>query len=344
MNISLFDYSLPEKLVAQYPASQRDKSRLMIINRETEDIVHRSFSDVVDYLSKDDLLVINNTKVIPARLIGIKKSTGARIEILLVRDLGNNIWNVLARPSKRLKIGTIINCDKNLSAEVIEKDEDGVVRIKFSFTGDFMEIISKIGKVPLPPYIKRTSIKSYDAERYQTVYAKEAGSVAAPTAGLHFTKKLLDKIKEKGIQIAEVTLHVSIGTFKPVTETEIEKHRMQSEYYEITKETFSTVKKAIQKQKRIIAVGTTAMRVLESVDFGANDPKKDISAWTDIFIYPGYKFKVVNAIITNFHLPKSTLLILIHTFAGRKLITKAYNEAIKKEYRFYSYGDVMFVT
>ena len=290
------------------------------------------------------MLVVNNTKVIPARLIGIKEATGARIEILLIRDLGNNIWNVLAKPSKKLKIGTIINYSKNLSAEVIEKNEDGIVRLKFSFTGNFMEIISKIGQVPLPPYIKRSSVKSYDTERYQTIYAKEAGSIAAPTAGLHFTKSLLKKIKEKGIQIAEVTLHVSIGTFKPVTETEIEKHRMQSEYYEITKETFLTVKKAIQKQKRIIAVGTTAMRVLESVDFNTDSPKKNLSAWTDLFIYPGYKFKVVNAIITNFHLPKSTLLILIHAFAGRKLITKTYKEAIKKKYRFYSYGDVTFVT
>jgi len=344
MHISLFDYSLPKKLVAQYPASQRDKSRLMIINRETGDITHRSFSDIVDYLSKDDLLVINNTKVIPARLEGIKEATGAHIEILLVKDLGNNIWNVLARPAKRLKVGTIINCGENLSAEVVEKSEDGIVRLKFGFTGNFMEIISKIGQVPLPPYIKRSSIKSCDTRRYQTVYAKEAGSIAAPTAGLHFTKSLLKKIKKKGIQIAEVTLHVSLGTFKPVTETEIEKHRMQSEYYEITKETFLTVKKAIHEQKRIIAVGTTAMRVLESVDFNADNPKKNLSAWTDLFIYPGYKFKVVEAIITNFHLPRSTLLILVYAFAGRKLITKTYKEAIKKEYRFYSYGDAMFIT
>jgi len=344
MHISLFDYSLPDKLIAQYPASQRDKSSLMIINKETGDITHGSFSNIVDYLSKDDLLVINNTKVIPARLIGIKEATGARIEILLVRDLGNNIWNALARPSKRLKTGTIINCDDKLSAEIMRKNEDGIVTLKFNFSGNFMEIISKIGQVPLPPYIKRSSIKSYDTERYQTVYAKEAGSIAAPTAGLHFTKKLLDEIKEKGIQIAEVTLHVSLGTFKPVTETEIEKHRMQSEYYEITKETFPTIKMAIHEQKRIIAVGTTAMRVLESVDFNADNPKKNLSAWTDIFIYPGYKFKVVDAIITNFHLPKSTLLILVYAFAGRKLITNAYQKAIKKEYRFYSYGDVMFIT
>ena len=246
--------------------------------------------------------------------------------------------------SKRLKKGTIIKCSENLSAEVIEKNRDGVVRLEFSFTGNFMEIISKIGRVPLPPYIRRASIKSYDTRRYQTVYAKEAGSIAAPTAGLHFTKSLLKKIKEKGIQIAEVTLHVSIGTFKPVTETEIEKHRMQSEYYEITKETFSTIRMAIHEQKRIIAVGTTSVRVLESVNFNSDNPKKNLSAWTDLFIYPGYKFKVVNAIITNFHLPKSTLLILIHAFAGKKLITKAYKEAIRKEYRFYSYGDVMFVT
>ena len=343
MHISLFGYSLPEKLVAQYPVSQRDKSRLMIINRETCDISHRSFHNIVDYLSKGDLLVINNTKVIPARLIGIKEATGAHIEILLVRDLGSNIWDVLAKPSKRLKKGTIINCSKNLSAEVIEKNNDGLVMLKFNFTGNFMEIISKIGQVPLPPYIRRASIKSYDTRRYQTVYAKEAGSIAAPTAGLHFTKKLLEKIKEKGIQIAEVTLHVSIGTFKPVTEIEIEKHRMQSEYYEITKETFFTIKMAIHEQKRIIAVGTTSVRVLESVNFNSDNPKKNLSAWTDLFIYPGYKFKVVNAIITNFHLPKSTLLILIHAFAGRKLITRTYKEAIRKEYRFYSYGDVMFV-
>ena len=344
MHISLFDYSLPDKLIAQYPASQRDKSSLMIINKETGDITHGSFSNIVDHLSKDDLLVINNTKVIPARLIGIKEATGARIEILLVRDLGNNIWNVLARPSKRLKTGTIINCDDKLSAEVIEKNNDGVVRLKFSFIGNFMEILSKIGQVPLPPYIKRTSAKLYDTERYQTVYAREAGSIAAPTAGLHFTESLLEKIKKKGIQIAEVTLHVSIGTFKPVTETEIEKHRMQSEYYEITKETFPTIKMAIHEQKRIIAVGTTAMRVLESVDFNAENSNGNLSAQTDLFIYPGYKFKVVNAIITNFHLPKSTLLILIHAFTGEKLITAAYEEAIKKKYRFYSYGDVMFIT
>ncbi len=343
MHISLFDYSLPKKLIAQYPVSKRDESRLMIINRETGNISNGSFHNIIDYLSEGDLLVINNTKVIPARLRGIKETTGANIEILLVRDLGNKIWSVIARPSKRLKPGIIINFSKNLSAEVVEKKEGGVIILKFSFIGNFMEILSKIGQVPLPPYIKRPSIKSYDTERYQTVYAKEAGSIAAPTAGLHFTKSLLRKINEKGIKIIGVTLHVSIGTFKPVTETEIEKHRMHSEYYEITKGAFSTVKKAIQEQKRIIAVGTTAMRVLESVDFNADNPKKDLSAWTDLFIYPGYKFKVVNAIITNFHLPKSTLLILIHAFTGEKLITTAYEEAIKKEYRFYSYGDVMFI-
>jgi len=343
MHISLFDYSLPKKLVAQYPVSKRDESRLMIINRETGNISHRSFHNIIDYLSEGDLLIINNTKVIPARLRGIKEATGANIEILLVRDLGNNIWSVIAKPSKRLKTGIIINFSENLSAKVIEKKEDGVIMLKFSFTGNFMEILSRIGQVPLPPYIKRPSIKSYDTERYQTVYAKEAGSIAAPTAGLHFTKSLLRKINEKGIKIVDVTLHVSVGTFKPVTETEIEKHQMQSEYYEVTKGAFSTVKKAIQEQKRIIAVGTTAMRVLESVDFNAENSNGNLSAQTDLFIYPGYKFKVVNAIITNFHLPKSTLLILIHTFAGRKLITRAYEEAIEREYRFYSYGDVMFV-
>ena len=316
----------------------------MIIDKETGNISHRSFHNIIDYLSKDDLLVINNTKVIPARLKGIKESTGAHIEILLVKDLGNNVWNVLAKPSKRLKIGTIINFSENLSAEVMEKKEDGIVMLKFNFSGNFMEIISKIGQVPLPPYIKRQSIKSYDTERYQTVYANEAGSIAAPTAGLHFTKSLLRKINEKGIEIVEVTLHVSIGTFKPVTETEVKKHKMQSEYYEITKEAFRAVKKAVQEQKRIIAVGTTAMRVLESVDFNSDNSNGSLSAWTDLFVCPGYKFKVMNAIITNFHLPKSTLLILIHAFAGRKLITTAYKEAIKKEYRFYSYGDAMFIT
>ncbi len=335
-----YDYFLPEELIAQTPLNDRSSSRLMVLNREKKTIEHKHFYDIVDRLSENDVLVINDTKVIPARLIGHKEETGAVIEVLLLKDLGNNIWQTLAKPQKRVKIGTIISFGEGLlKAKCIELLDMGICKFELIYDGILVEILDKLGEMPLPPYIHE---KLQDKNRYQTVYAKNPGSAAAPTAGLHFTPEILEKIKNKGIQIIPVTLHVGLGTFRPVTEEDASKHEMHSEYYEISEESARLLNEAKANGKRIISVGTTSTRTLESAihDDGLFYPE---CKNTNIFIYPGYKFKAIDALITNFHLPKSTLIMLVSALAGREFILKAYEEAVKERYRFFSFGDAMFI-
>ena len=335
-----FDFELPEELIAQEPILKRDSSRLMVVDKKTGSISHHVFTDIVDLLNKGDVLVLNDTKVIPARLFGIKENTSAHIEVLLLNNIENNIWSCLVKPAKRVKEGTIISFgDGLLKAKCLEVDDEGIRKIEFKYDGIFMEILDKLGTMPLPPYIK-TKLK--DKDRYQTVYAKNIGSAAAPTAGLHFTKELLEKIKNKGIIICYVTLHVGLGTFRPVKVEDVSKHKMHSEYYEMNEETANILNKAKEEGRRIISVGTTSVRVLETVMNKYNYFCK-CSGWTDIFIYPGYKFKAIDNLITNFHLPKSTLIMLVSALASREIILNAYKEAVKENYRFFSFGDSMFI-
>lgn len=335
-----FDFELPEELIAQEPILKRDSSRLMVVDKKTGSISHHVFTDIVDLLNKGDVLVLNDTKVIPARLFGIKENTNAHIEVLLLNNIENNIWSCLVKPAKRVKEGTIISFgDGLLKAKCLEVDDEGIRKIEFKYDGIFMEILDKLGTMPLPPYIK-TKLK--DKDRYQTVYAKNIGSAAAPTAGLHFTNELLGKIKNKGIIICYVTLHVGLGTFRPVKVEDVSKHKMHSEYYEMNEETANILNKAKEEGRRIISVGTTSVRVLETVMNKYNYFCK-CSGWTDIFIYPGYKFKAIDNLITNFHLPKSTLIMLVSALASREIILNAYNEAVKEKYRFFSFGDSMFI-
>ena len=335
-----FDFELPEELIAQEPILKRDSSRLMVVDKKTGSISHHVFTDIVDLLNKGDVLVLNDTKVIPARLFGIKENTSAHIEVLLLNNIENNIWSCLVKPAKRVKEGTIISFgDGLLKAKCLEVDDEGIRKIEFKYDGIFMEILDKLGTMPLPPYIK-TKLK--DKDRYQTVYAKNIGSAAAPTAGLHFTKELLEKIKNKGIIICYVTLHVGLGTFRPVKVEDVSKHKMHSEYYEMNEETANILNKAKEEGRRIISVGTTSVRVLETVMNKYNYFCK-CSGWTDIFIYPGYKFKAIDNLITNFHLPKSTLIMLVSALASREIILNAYKEAVKEKYRFFSFGDSMFI-
>lgn len=339
MKTTDFAYFLPENLIAQTPLKNRDHSRLLILNKETGIIKHKSFTNIIDYLDKGDVLVINNTKVLPARLIGTKEETGAVIEVLMLKELGNDSWECLCKPARRIKVGTNVNFGNLLKAKCIEEKGEGIRKFEFIYDGIFLEILDKLGEMPLPPYIHE---KLKDKNRYQTVYAKKVGSAAAPTAGLHFTKDLLTKIKEKGIIIEEITLHVGLGTFRPVKEENIKNHKMHSEYYEMSKKTAEVLNKAKKEKRRIISVGTTTTRTLETI-INLYNEFKESSGWTDIFIYPGYKFKAVDALITNFHLPKSTLIMLVSAFAGKDNIMKAYNEAVKEEYRFFSFGDAMFI-
>ena len=335
-----FDFELPEELIAQEPILKRDSSRLMVVDKKTGNISHHVFTDIVDLLNKGDVLVLNDTKVIPARLFGIKENTSAHIEVLLLNNIENNIWFCLVKPAKRVKEGTIISFgDGLLKAKCLEVDDEGIRKIEFKYDGIFMEILDKLGTMPLPPYIK-TKLK--DKDRYQTVYAKNIGSAAAPTAGLHFTNELLEKIKNKGIIICYVTLHVGLGTFRPVKVEDVSKHKMHSEYYEMNEETANILNKAKEEGRRIISVGTTSVRVLETVMNKYNYFCK-CSGWTDIFIYPGYKFKAIDNLITNFHLPKSTLIMLVSALASREIILNAYKEAVKEKYRFFSFGDSMFI-
>ena len=339
MKVSDFDYNLPEELIAQVPIEKRDESRLMILNREKQTIEHKKFADIIDYLNPGDCLVRNNTKVIPARIYG-KKETGANVEFLLLNNIEGDIWESIVRPGNKLHVGTkVIFGDGLLNAEILEIMPGGTRKVKFEYKGIFNEILDKIGLMPLPPYIHE---ELKDKDRYQTVYAKYAGSAAAPTAGLHFTEELLKKIEEKGIKIANVTLHVGIGTFRPVKEAEVEKHEMHTEHFYIKAEDANKINEAKKNGKRVIAVGTTSCRVLETIA----DEKgfvKEQEGDTKIFIYPGYKFKILDGLITNFHLPKSTLLMLVSALAGKEYILRAYNEAVKEKYRFFSFGDAMFI-
>lgn len=335
-----FDYYLPENLIAQTPLEKRDESRMMVLDRHTGAIEHKHFYDIIDYLNKGDVLVLNNTKVIPARLFGVKENTEAHIEILLLKNIKDNTWECLAKPAKRIKEGTIISFGNGLlKAKCTMVGEEGIRHLDFIYDGIFYEILDKLGTMPLPPYIKE---KLEDQGRYQTVYAKEEGSAAAPTAGLHFTEDLLNKIKSKGITICYITLHVGLGTFRPVNVEDVTKHKMHSEFYTMNKETAQILNTAKKESRRIISVGTTTTRTLETIiakygQFG------EYSGWTDIFIYPGFKFKAIDGLITNFHLPKSTLVMLVSAFASREIILNAYQEAVKNEYRFFSFGDSMFI-
>ena len=335
-----FDYELPERLIAQTPLEKRDDSKLMILDRKTGEIIHETFHNIINYLDKDDVLVLNDTKVIPARIIGEKEDTKAVIELLLLRNIENNDWLCLAKPAKRIKTGTIISFGNGkLKAKCLEVLDEGIRKIEFIYNGIFYEILDELGSMPLPPYIKE---KLEDKDRYQTVYAKNNGSAAAPTAGLHFTKELLKAIEEKGINICYITLHVGLGTFRPVNVEDVTKHKMHSEFYHMSKEAADILNNAKKNNKRIIAVGTTSTRTLETI-MSKYNCFKETSGWTDIFIYPGYKFKAVDQLITNFHLPKSTLIMLVSAFASKELIMKAYSIAVKHEYRFFSFGDSMFI-
>ncbi|CDA16677.1 s-adenosylmethionine:tRNA ribosyltransferase-isomerase [Clostridium sp. CAG:571] len=340
MKVTDFNYNLPEELIAQVPIEKRDESRLMVLDREKKTIEHKVFKDILDYLKPGDCLVRNNTKVIPARLYGVKEETGANVEFLLLHRVEGDIWEVMVRPGKKLMPGAKVSFgDGILKAEILEKMDDGNRKVKFEYNGIFNEILDKIGLMPLPPYIKE---RLKEKDRYQTVYAKYEGSAAAPTAGLHFTDELLEKIKEKGVEISNVTLHVGIGTFRPVKVENIEEHDMHSEHYYIKKEDADKINNARKNGGRIIAVGTTSCRVLESIS-DENGIVHETEGDTSIFIYPGYKFKCIDCLITNFHLPESTLIMLVSALAGKDYIMKAYEEAVKEKYKFFSFGDAMFI-
>ena len=334
-----FNYDLPEELIAQTPLKNRDESKLLVLDKKTGDIEHKHFYDIIDYLNEGDALVLNDTKVLPARLFGIKEETNAHIEILMLKEIDNDTWECLTKPAKRVNIGTVIDFGGLLKAKAVEIKEEGIVVYKFEYKGIFYEILDKLGTMPLPPYIHE---KLKDQSRYQTVYAKEEGSAAAPTAGLHFTKELLKKIEEKGIKIVYVTLHVGLGTFRPVNVEDVTKHKMHSEYYIMSEESANILNEVKKKGNKIISVGTTSTRTLETI-MNLYGEFKSCSGWTDIFIYPGYEFKAIDNLITNFHLPKSTLVMLVSALAGKDNILNAYNEAIKLRYRFFSFGDAMFI-
>ena len=339
MQVSDFNYDLPEELIAQVPIKQRDESRLMVLDRQNQTIEHKVFKDIIDYLEPGDCLVRNNTKVIPARIYG-RKETGANVEFLLLNNIEGDIWECIVRPGNKLHVGVkVIFGDGVLKAEILDTMPGGTRKVKFYYDGIFNEILDKIGLMPLPPYIHE---ELNDRDRYQTVYAKYDGSAAAPTAGLHFTPELLEKIEAKGVKIANVTLHVGIGTFRPVKEEKVEDHEMHSEHFYIKEEDVERINSTKKAGKRVIAVGTTSCRVLETIA-DENGLVKATEGDTQIFIYPGYKFKCLDGLITNFHLPQSTLLMLVSALSGREFILKAYNEAVKEKYRFFSFGDAMFI-
>lgn len=340
MNVKDFDYYLPEELIAQDPLEDRSSSRLMVLNPENGAVEHRIFRDVVEYLKPGDCLVINNTKVIPARLFGVKEGTEAKIEILLLKRHQGDVWETLVKPGKKAKIGTKIQFgDGLLVGEVVDIVEEGNRLIRFEYEGIFEEVLDQLGQMPLPPYITH---QLKDKNRYQTVYAKYDGSAAAPTAGLHFTPQLLQQIRDMGVEIAEVTLHVGLGTFRPVKVENVLDHHMHSEFYQVTQEAADKINRAHAKGHRVIAVGTTSTRTLESAA-GEDGILTEKSGWTDIFIYPGYQFKVIDGLITNFHLPQSTLVMLVSALAGREHVLHAYEEAVKEKYRFFSFGDAMLI-
>jgi S-adenosylmethionine:tRNA ribosyltransferase-isomerase len=337
MKVNDFDFNLPKELIAQHPSEKRDHSRLLVLDRQDQTIEHHHFYDIIHYLTENDVLVINDTKVIPARLLGVKDMTNAVVEVLLLKEVEPNIWEAMTKPAKRVKIGTIIKFSNLLTAECIGIKEEGIRLYKMTYEGIFIEILEQLGTMPLPPYITE---KLSDKDRYQTVYAKDLGSAAAPTAGLHFTKELLEQIESQGTKVIPITLHVGLGTFKPVQVDKIEDHHMHEETYTMSETSAKLLNEALAQGKNIVCVGTTSIRTLESNFQGKFIPG---TFETSIFIYPGYTFKVVNKLITNFHLPKSTLIMLISALAGKDFIMKAYQEAIDHRYRFFSFGDAMFI-
>jgi len=340
MDINDFDYNLPEELIAQTPLKQRDESKLLVLDKNNGNIEHKTFKNIIDYLNTGDTLVLNDTKVLPARLIGEKEDTKAVIEVLLLKNIENDIWECLVKPARRIKVGTTVVFGNNKLKAICTKEEDeGIRHFNFEYEGIFLEVLEELGTMPLPPYIHE---QLTDQTRYQTVYAREVGSAAAPTAGLHFTKELLEEIEKKGVNICYITLHVGLGTFRPVKVEKIEEHKMHSEYYSMTKEVANLLNNTRKNNHKIIACGTTTTRTLETIMQKYNE-FKECSGWTDIFIYPGYEFKGIDELITNFHLPKSTLVMLVSALAGRENILNAYNEAIKNKYRFFSFGDAMFI-
>ena len=339
MKLDYFDYNLPEELIAQTPLEKRSDSRLMIVNRKSGAVTHEKFFNIVKYLGKNDVLVLNDTKVVPSRIYGTKQETNASIEILLLKELVKDTYECLVRPARRISVGTIINFKEDFSCVVTEKKEEGICVVKFNYKGIFLERLEEIGEMPLPPYIHE---KLSDNSRYQTVYAKHVGSAAAPTAGFHFTKELLDTLAKSGVEILYVTLHVGLGTFRPVSVENIEDHHMHSEAYEMSESVAKKLNQAKAMHKRIISVGTTSTRTLESI-YSKYGCFKACKEETNIFIYPGYEFKAIDGLITNFHLPKSTLIMLVSAFASRDIIINAYNIAVKEKYRFFSFGDAMFI-
>ncbi len=335
-----FDFDLPEELIAQTPLERRDASRLLVLDKESGEICHKRFSDVIDYLNKGDTLVLNDTKVMPARLYGVKEETGAAIEVLLLKDEGDNVWECLTKPAKRIKVGTVISFGEGLLKAVCTSVlDEGIRKFRLEYEGILYNILDELGEMPLPPYIHE---KLEDKDRYQTVYAKNVGSAAAPTAGLHFTEGLLEAIKDKGVNVVYITLHVGLGTFRPVNVEDVTKHKMHSEYYIMSEKTADILNNTKKEGHKIVSVGTTSTRTLETIA-SLYGEFKECSGWTNIFIYPGYEFKAIDALITNFHLPKSTLVMLVSALAGKDNIMRAYNEAIKERYRFFSFGDSMLI-
>jgi len=341
MDINDFDFDLPEELIAQTPLKDRASSRLMVLDRESGQVEHKVFSDIIDELNPGDCLVLNDTKVLPARLMGIKEETGANIELLLLKEMGNDEWETLVKPAKRVKVGTVVTFGEGLLKAICTGEkEHGGRTFKFEYEGIFYELLDRLGEMPLPPYIHE---KLEDKDRYQTVYAKEQGSAAAPTAGLHFTEELLEQIRKKGVEVVFITLHVGLGTFRPVSADSIEEHEMHSEFYSVTEEAAETINRVKASGGRVISVGTTSTRTLETIASKYDGEIRSESGWTAIFIYPGYEFKCIDGLITNFHLPKSTLVMLVSALSSREKILHAYNEAVKERYRFFSFGDAMFI-
>lgn len=341
MNVDLYDFELPEELIAQTPLADRSASRLLTLNKMDGDIQHHMFPEILSYLQPGDTLVLNDTRVIPARLFGVKQDTGAKAEVLLLKNLGEDRWEALVKPGKKLKAGAVITFGDELKATIESEGDMGERVLSFSYDGIFHEILDRLGQMPLPPYIKE---KLDDRERYQTVYSKHEGSAAAPTAGLHFTNELLEQVRSKGIDIAFVTLHVGLGTFRPMSVERVEDHVMHEEYYILSEETAKLLNATKKRGGRVIAVGTTSARTLETVAGKCgHGPITAMSGWTGIFIYPGYTFKLVDALLTNFHLPKSTLVMLVSALAGREQLLNAYREAVEQKYRFFSFGDAMFI-
>ena len=334
-----FDFELPERLIAQTPILKRDESKLLLLDKKTGDIEHKTFKNIIDYFEVGDTLVLNDTKVLPARLHGVKEDTNAYIEVLLLNDINDDNWKCLVKPAKRVKVGTVVKFSDKLKMECIECMDEGIRIFKLIYDGILYEILDELGEMPLPPYIHE---KLEDKDRYQTVYAKNIGSAAAPTAGLHFTNELLDALKEKGVNIAYVTLHVGLGTFRPVSVEDVTNHKMHSEFYIMDSKTAKLLNETKKNNKKIYSVGTTSTRTLETI-MNLYKEFRECSGWTDIFIYPGYEFKAIDGLITNFHLPKSTLVMLVSALATKEIILNAYNEAILNEYRFFSFGDAMFI-